>query len=260
MRHGNIFFIGIPGLILICLPLQLPAQQTAPNPTPSSGWTAPTSPPASTTSASIWTAPSSPPPGAQTAPPLSSPPPLIAQCTSSASGKLTFELLANFGGVTDTTYYPPWRPSKDDLYPPRLKKPNLTMEFLGYTHVKPVKRQWEALVGSAGSVPLQHSVRHLQQHGGPRLLSPLSARAPHPASHPRQPDRRVQDHASPRPDTQRASLRRLSSRTHPSVASISLTLRLQLQYPLASTPLPATISYLEVRTGPRTRSNSQPRT
>ncbi len=85
------------------------------------------------------------PQAAAVAPPPSSPPALIAQCTSSASGKLAFELLANFGGITDTTYYPPWRPSKDDLYPPRLKKPNMTMEFLGYTHVKPVKRQWEAL-------------------------------------------------------------------------------------------------------------------
>jgi hypothetical protein len=79
------------------------------------------------------------------------PPTLIAQCTQRPSGKQAFELLANFGGVTDQAYYPPWTPANsNDLFPPRLEKALMTMEFLGYTHVKPVKRQWEALAQPTG--------------------------------------------------------------------------------------------------------------
>jgi hypothetical protein len=71
-------------------------------------------------------------------------PTLIAQCTTKPNGKSSFELFANFGGATDLAFYPPWTPaSKDDLFPPRTEKVNMTMEFLGYTHVKPVRRQWE---------------------------------------------------------------------------------------------------------------------
>jgi hypothetical protein len=78
-------------------------------------------------------------------------PMLIAQCTRYPSGKLAFELLANFGGVKDLAYYPPWRPANSrDLFSPQLQKLNITMEFLGYTHVKPVKRQWEALLQPVG--------------------------------------------------------------------------------------------------------------
>jgi hypothetical protein len=78
-------------------------------------------------------------------------PTLIAQCTRKPSGKLAFELLANFGGVSDLVYYPPWtRANSGDPFPPRLEKPAITMEFLGYTHVKPVKRQWEALLQPVG--------------------------------------------------------------------------------------------------------------
>jgi hypothetical protein len=78
-------------------------------------------------------------------------PTLVAQCTRKPSGKLAFELLANFGGVSDLAYYPPWtRTNSGDLFPPRLEKPAITMEFLGYTHVKPVKRQWEALLQPVG--------------------------------------------------------------------------------------------------------------
>jgi hypothetical protein len=100
-------------------------------------------------------------------------PTLIAQCTRSASGKLGFELLANFGGVDDLAYYPPWRPGNGrDLFPPQLQKAVITMEFLGYTHVKPVKRQWEALqqpVGqyrynppSGGSTNMEDSTYYLR--------------------------------------------------------------------------------------------------
>ena len=84
--------------------------------------------------------------------PAPSPPPtLIAQCTLRPNGKSYFELFANFGGATDLAYYPPWTPtSKQDLFPPRTDKATLTMEFLGYTHVKPVRRQWEVPVQTPG--------------------------------------------------------------------------------------------------------------
>ena len=50
-------------------------------------------------------------------------PTLIAQCTRRSSGKLAFELLANFGGVSDVAYYPPWTPANSsDRFPPQLEK------------------------------------------------------------------------------------------------------------------------------------------
>lgn len=80
-------------------------------------------------------------------------PRLTAQCTKTAAGKLRFELLADLGGVTAIAYYPPWRPaSKSDLFPPRLEKTSVTMEFLGYTKVKPVKRQWVYLLELPGEM------------------------------------------------------------------------------------------------------------
>jgi hypothetical protein len=78
-------------------------------------------------------------------------PTLIAQCTLKPNGKSSFELFANFGGATDLTFYPPWTPtSTHDLFPPRTEKVTVTMEFLGYTHVKPVRRQWEIPVQTPG--------------------------------------------------------------------------------------------------------------
>jgi hypothetical protein len=78
-------------------------------------------------------------------------PTLIAQCTLRPNGKSYFELFANFGGATDLTFYPPWTPaSQDDLFPPRSEKVLITMDFLGYTHVKPVRRQWEIPVQTPG--------------------------------------------------------------------------------------------------------------
>lgn len=78
-------------------------------------------------------------------------PTLIAQCTLKPNGKSSFELFANFGGATDLAFYPPWTPtSNQDLFPPRTDKVNMTMEFLGYTHVKPVRRQWEIPIQTPG--------------------------------------------------------------------------------------------------------------
>jgi hypothetical protein len=87
-----------------------------------------------------------------TTPPYS-PPILTAQCTKTKAGKLKFELLADFGGVEDRAFYPPWRPKDShDLFPPRLDKITITMEFFGYTHVKPVKREWVALLAPYGEL------------------------------------------------------------------------------------------------------------
>ena len=78
-------------------------------------------------------------------------PTLIAQCTLKPNGKSSLELLANFGGATDLAFYPPWKPTSDhDLFPPITEKVSMTMEFLGYTHVKPVRRQWEIPVQTPG--------------------------------------------------------------------------------------------------------------
>jgi hypothetical protein len=79
------------------------------------------------------------------------PPTLIAQCTLRPNGKSVFELFATFNGAPDMTFYPPWTPAtKEDLFPPRTDKVTITMEFLGYTHVKPVRRQWEIPVQTPG--------------------------------------------------------------------------------------------------------------
>jgi hypothetical protein len=85
--------------------------------------------------------------------PEGAPPRLVAECTRRPSGKLDFELLADFGGVDDLAYYPPWDHLRDGgLFPPQLEKVSVTMEFLGYTHVKPVKRQWEVLLQPTGQL------------------------------------------------------------------------------------------------------------
>jgi hypothetical protein len=87
---------------------------------------------------------------APTDPPVP-PPTLIAQCTLRPNGRSYFELFANFGGATDLAYYPPWTPgSKDDLFPPITQKAIITMDFLGYKPVKPVRRQWEIPVQTPG--------------------------------------------------------------------------------------------------------------
>jgi hypothetical protein len=72
-------------------------------------------------------------------------PRLTAQCTQTPDGKRRFELLADLGGVPELVYYPPWKPKTSSEFPPQLVKAQVTMEFLGYTRVKPVKRQWESL-------------------------------------------------------------------------------------------------------------------
>ncbi len=79
-------------------------------------------------------------------------PTLTVQCTKRPNGKSFLELFVNFGGVTDTAFYPPWKPDKSSLFPPATVKTTLTMEFLGYTRVKPVKRQWEYVLHPDGQL------------------------------------------------------------------------------------------------------------
>jgi hypothetical protein len=77
-------------------------------------------------------------------------PRLTAQCTKSPDGKLRFELLADFGGVGSVSFVPPWKPKPGEDFPPRVATPQVTMEFLGYTKVKPVKREWDEILEIPG--------------------------------------------------------------------------------------------------------------
>jgi hypothetical protein len=80
-------------------------------------------------------------------------PVLIAECAQSPNSKQHFELHMHYGNVEDTAYYPPWRPkSNQDLFPPPTVKTTVTMDFFGYTHVKPAKRQWEFVTAPAGEL------------------------------------------------------------------------------------------------------------
>ena len=66
-------------------------------------------------------------------------------------------------------FYPPWRPANaQDLFPPRTEKVNLTMEFLGYTKVKPMTRQFEKVVAPSGQL------RYNPPSGGSRNMEQAS--------------------------------------------------------------------------------------
>jgi hypothetical protein len=80
-------------------------------------------------------------------------PVLIAQCTKAASGKMRFELMMNFGGITDTAYHPPWKSTgPDDRFPPHTEKTAMIFDFFGYTKVKPIKRSWEIQLNPYGEL------------------------------------------------------------------------------------------------------------
>jgi hypothetical protein len=79
-------------------------------------------------------------------------PTLTAQCTQDKKGKLRFELFVNFGSITDTAFYPLWRPTLPTDFPPPTEKVTVTMEFLGYTHFKPAKRQFEKVLAPYGQL------------------------------------------------------------------------------------------------------------
>ena len=77
-------------------------------------------------------------------------PRLTAQCTRQADGKLRFELLTDDGSNGDLRFIPPFKSSTAQQYAPPVPHANVTMQFLGYTHVKPVKRQWSGIDGLRG--------------------------------------------------------------------------------------------------------------
>jgi hypothetical protein len=109
---------------------------------------------------------------AQTATPSNvfeiSQPTLTAQCTKRPDGKMGFELFVNFGNVTDTAFYPPWRPSQGELFPPRTTKAKYTMEFLGYTKVSPFKREFEHVTAPDGQL------RYNEPGGGSGNMEPVT--------------------------------------------------------------------------------------
>jgi hypothetical protein len=72
-------------------------------------------------------------------------PRLTAQCTKEGKGKLRFELLADVGDVPEVRFVPPFKATDTELFPPTVPKTTVTMEFLGYMKVKPVKRQWTGI-------------------------------------------------------------------------------------------------------------------
>jgi hypothetical protein len=77
-------------------------------------------------------------------------PRLTAQCTRAADGKMRFELLADTGDVAELKYVPPWKATKENPDRPSLGQPTVKMEFLGYTKMKPMKRQWIGIKGLMG--------------------------------------------------------------------------------------------------------------
>jgi hypothetical protein len=89
--------------------------------------------------------PGSPDPPAPTPPPL-----LIAQCTLRPGGKYMFEMFTSFGGATDLAFYPPWKPTPEHPSHLPIVRATITMDFLGYTHVKPLRRQWEIPIYTPG--------------------------------------------------------------------------------------------------------------
>ena len=70
---------------------------------------------------------------------------LIAQCTQSSTGDFAFDLYATFAEPVDLAYFPavPALPPNKMAITPRTEKSIITMDFLGYTHVKPMRREWE---------------------------------------------------------------------------------------------------------------------
>jgi hypothetical protein len=98
-------------------------------------------------------------------------PTLIAQCTQDSTGKLSFELLFNFGDIADTAFYPPWKPSEEHgiVRPPRSYT-HLTLDFLGYRKVKPLKTEFEILRNPSGQLLYNNPGMHSQNLEGPSFI------------------------------------------------------------------------------------------
>lgn len=80
-----------------------------------------------------------PEPGGATAPPR-----FTVECTQKA-GSRDISFFVSFGGVTDTAFTPPFRPTPQDHFPPANPNIQLTMTFEGYMKWKPLTRAWELL-------------------------------------------------------------------------------------------------------------------
>lgn len=107
-------------------------------------------------------------PDANAAVPDLSRPTLTGQCTEDVKGKLAFELFANFGSVPDANFYPPWHSTgPEDRFAPPTDKVTVTMEFLGYTKVKPFHQQFEQVVA-----PGPQQLRYMNPGSQSRNMEP----------------------------------------------------------------------------------------
>ena len=80
-------------------------------------------------------------------------PTLTVQCSQRPNGRFLFELFVNFGGIKDIDFDPPWHPTPASPNPPLpTEKVSVTMEFLGYTKVKPATRQFELVAAPVGQL------------------------------------------------------------------------------------------------------------
>ncbi len=104
---------------------------------------------------------------------LTDAPTLIAQCTRQSSGKLGFDLLVQFGDVSDLDFHPPVQPSPAHPRPARV---DVTLDFSGYTHINGMKRQWESLREPNGMLRYSSPGLHSgNMEGAPVLLRYLVA-------------------------------------------------------------------------------------
>jgi hypothetical protein len=69
-------------------------------------------------------------------------PVFIVECTQSR-GRRSLFLYADFGGIEDIAFTPPFVPTRDDPFPPVNPSVTLEMTFEGYIHSKPFRRVWE---------------------------------------------------------------------------------------------------------------------
>ena len=99
---------------------------------------------------------------------LEPPPRLTAQCTHTGD-KWKYELLVDLGGGPALVFVAPWQAGHGALFEPPLKQTMGTMEFLGYTMVKPVKRQFDLLEG-----PLTGEMRYATPGGRTSNLEPIA--------------------------------------------------------------------------------------
>jgi len=72
------------------------------------------------------------------------PPRFTIECTEN-KGRRDMSWFLSFGGVDDTQFTPPFRPTQASPFPPPHPNASLKMTFEGYTRWKPFVRVWEVL-------------------------------------------------------------------------------------------------------------------